>query len=74
MFNILPQIDISSVCSWEKIVALCVYMVCKTALIITALIVICYIVKYITTLIFKKNELKHLEEIKKNSFKKNNNE
>ena len=25
MFNILPQIDISSVCSWEKIIALCVY-------------------------------------------------
>lgn len=70
MFNILPQIDISSVCSWEKIITLCVYMVCKTALIITALIVICYIVKYITTLIFKKNELKHQEEIFKNSFKK----
>lgn len=62
MFNILPSIIITDISIWEQVVSLCVYMVCKTALIITLLLVVCSIAKHIITLLLKQHETKCRDE------------
>ena len=62
MFNILPSITITDVSIWEQVVSLCVFMICKTALIITLLLVVCSIAKHIITLLLKQHETKCRDE------------
>lgn len=62
MFNILPSITITDISIWEQVVSLCVYMVCKTALMITLLLVVCSIAKHIITLLSKQQETKRRNE------------
>lgn len=46
MFNILPPMCFT-MSTWEDAVKLCTYMICKTAIIITLLILIFFTVKYL---------------------------
>lgn len=62
MFNILPSIIITDISMWKQVVSLCVYMVSKTALIITLLLVVCSIAKHIITLLLKQHDTKRRDE------------
>lgn len=47
MFNILPVYNFASISTWKEAVSVCVYMVCKTAIVITVLILGLTLIKYI---------------------------
>lgn len=57
---------------WEEAVPLCTYMICKTAIIITGLILVFFAVKYLIVNIYKSSAQKNRDNILLNKYDCNN--
>ncbi len=71
MFNILPPMCFT-MSTWEDAVKLCTYMICKTAIIITLLILIFFTVKYLIVNSYKSDAQKNRDNILLNKYDCNN--
>ena len=68
MLNISPIYNFSNISTWKEAVSICTYMVCKTAIVITVLILGLALIKYIVnTIINCKKANKRDEFISRNS-------
>ena len=72
MFIILPPIYFKSLLTWQEAVPLCTYMICKTAIIITGLILVFFAVKYLIVNIYKSSAQKNRDNIMLNKYDCNN--
>lgn len=71
MFNILPPMCFT-MSTWEDAVKLCTYMICKTAIIITGLILAFFTVKYLIVNSYKSDAQKNRDNILLNKYDCNN--
>lgn len=71
MFNILPPMCFT-MSTWEDAVKLCTYMICKTAIIITLLILVFFAVKYLIVNSYKSDAQKNRDNILLNKYDCNN--
>ncbi len=69
MFNILPPYNSGNIASWTEAVFVCTYMVCRTAIVITVLILLLALIKYIGNIIinYKKSKKRDESILKYNS-------
>lgn len=69
MFNILPPYNSGNIASWTEAVFVCTYMVCRTAIVITLLILLLALIKYIVNIIinYKKSKKRDESILKYNS-------
>ena len=62
MFNILPPYNSGNIASWTEAVFVCTYMFCRTAIVITVLILLLALIKYIGNIIINHKKSKKRDE------------